>query len=129
MHNNGHVKNLVQELDNPTRTNCTTGTSSTLRTATAETPQFSALPRHAPVVVQQRERQQPTQEQHRWDLNGLLHSLHCESTSPLHNKRLEHSVDKLDLGHHPEEHLGLLEHGLQDHRDVDEREELNTKRC
>ena len=30
------------------------------------------------------------------------------------HRRLEHSVDALDLRHHPEEHLGLLEHCLQD---------------
>ena len=98
-------------------------------TATVETPQFSALPRHAPVVVQQRERQQPTQEQHQWDLNGLLHSFHCGSTSPLHNKRLEHAIDEMDLGHHPNVHLGLVKLDLQEHKEVDNRKDLNTRRC
>ena len=38
--------------------------------------------------------------------------------SLLHNGRLEHSVDELYEGHHPNVHLGLLELDLRDHRDV-----------
>ena len=70
-----------------------------------------------------------TLEQQLWDLNVFLHSLSCEYTSLLHNRKLEHSVDELDLGHHPNVQLGLQELDLQDHRDVHNRKDLSTKRC
>ena len=40
------------------------------------------------------------------------------------HRRSEHSVDGLDLRHHPEEHLGMLEHSLQDYKDVHKPKDL-----
>ena len=59
--------------------------------------------------------------QHLWDLGGFLHSWHCGDQSLLHIRRFEHSVDELNLGHVQIVHLGLLEHDLHDHRDVQNR--------
>ena len=54
----------------------------------------------APVVVQQRARQQPYPKLH-CGISGLLHSLHSAYLSLWHNWSVPHSVDERNLRHNP----------------------------
>ena len=101
MHNNGHFKNLTQELH-------LRKLDGFLHNSHTQDCWNLSLHFHS----------SGNHEQHLRDPHGLLRSLHCGVHVSAAHMRSEYSVDGLDLRHHPEEHLGLLEHGLQDYRDV-----------
>ena len=146
---NGHVNNLVQE------TATTAGPSAVSCTVTTRTLSAQQQPCQQPCpgtghhnrdidhlvnVLQLRE------------LHSFLHSLDHAGTSnsrtalvgsqrsspqfalwihaTITNRRLKHSVDELDLRHHPHVQRGLLELNLHGYRDVQNRRNRpTTKRC
>ena len=112
--------NSVDELTDLRHLRLSLGTPGTFRCISQER---QPLPTVAGTAGTCRCISQERQPVHLWNLGGFQLALWGQSL--LHNRRSEHSVDELNLGRHPNIHLGLLELDLHGHRDVHNRE---TKR-
>ena len=121
LHTNGHVNDLVQELDEPKRRPCTTGTSTTFKcTATAGPSQFSDVRTtpHLPLHNDRACRTPPRTAHARvGSFRSSAQVVLCV-LSLLHNRSVLPSEDELNLRHDQIDLLGLHELVVEDHRDV-----------